>query len=569
MFVRVTKTPNSPRKSVKVVASIREGSKVRQKMIYHVGIAYDEKEVKKLMRIGYEYIAKEELKSKCDPNQKNIFNSSINDLADGIEKTSKKSQENRLGRRPRISLSEIIPVSEVTIDQIVEECRIIEGINEVFGKVYDDMGYNDVLKKIKDKNLLKDLVLTRIVSPASKNKTQKILSRRFNKDYDLDSIYRILDKLHIEIGKIKKITFNGTMKLTPENVEIIFFDVTTLYFESENEDKLRAFGYSKDHRFNTTQVVLALATNSDGLPIGYELFKGNKAEVGTLCESIESWRKEFNIGSVCFVGDRAMMSSKNIELLEKMSYGYVIAAKLRSMPKSIQNELLNEKNYIPVEFGDLPGLVGEFSYNEKRLIVSYKEARAKNDSRKRDKIVDKLKNRLGSKGDTKKLITNNGVRKYTTTTETAETIIDNDKINRDSEWDGLHGVITNLKEMNALSVLQRYSGLWIIEESFRINKHSLSMRPIYHFKEKRIAAHIALCYMAFTTLRHLQYRVAISTKISPECIIDELSNVQSSIYIHKLTGHKYRIPGAFSHVATKIYKAMGISRCLDVVPFIF
>ncbi len=108
---------------------------------------------------------------------------------------------------------------------------------------------------------------------------------------------------------------------------MLLFDVTTLYFESITIDELRKYGYSKDHRFNTTQLVLALATNVDGLPIGYELFEGNKAEVSTLIDSIKSWKKIFNIDSVCFVGDRAMMSKSNLSLLEKNNYNYIIALK--------------------------------------------------------------------------------------------------------------------------------------------------------------------------------------------------------------------------------------------------
>jgi transposase len=566
MFVRVTSTPNSPRKSVKVVASFRVGDKVKQQIIHHVGIACSEKEVEKLKRIGQEYITKVNQKEEAETGQTNLFERSFEERVNDLERVARASEIARVGRKPRINLSEILPPSEVTLDQVVEESRVIEGINEVFGKAYDDLGYNDILPKIKDKELLKDLVLARIAKPSSKHKTQKILERHYNKDYDLDRIYRLLDKLHPVIGKIKTITFNGTMSLTPENVDIIFFDVTTLFFESTQDDDLRAFGYSKDCRFNTTQLVLALATNMDGLPIGYELFKGNKAEVGTLFASLESWRKLFNIGAVCFVGDRAMMSRQNIEMLTERGYSYVIAAKLRAMPKLLQEQLQDGKNYKPVRFGETLGWVGEFNYEDSRLIVSYKGKRAEHDAHKRKKTLEKIEKRIGESGDTKKLISNHGISKYTTTTATAKTIIDNNKVARDAEWDGLHGVLTNLKEANALVILQRYSGLWIIEDSFRVNKHTLSMRPIYHFKQKRIEAHIALCYLAFATLRHLQYKVSIKTKISPECIIDELSTVQSSIYKHKQTGHKYRLPGVFSHIAKKIYKSLEITRNLNAVP---
>lgn len=568
MFVRISKTTNSPRKSVRIVATYRENGKVKQKMIHNIGVASSDEEIEKLQRIGYEYIALAQQNEQKKTQQTSFLDTSLEETADIIAKVAEASKRERLIKKSCIKLTKILPTSEVTIDQIEEERRVIDGIDDIFGKTYDDSGFNNVLKRAKDRKLLKDLVLARIAQPSSKNKTQEILSKKFDKHYDLDFIYRLLDKLHLKIETVKKITFDNTLKLSPGTIDIVLFDVTTLYFESETIDTLRDFGFSKDHRFNTTQVVLALATNTDGLPIGYELFKGNTAEAGTLCASIESWRQNFCISSACFIGDRAMMSKTNIDMLKKAGHNYIIAAKLRSMPKEIKNQILDRKNYIPMQFGEDIGCIGEFEYNGHRLIVSYKKSRADSDASYREKIVEKLKKRLGDNGKTKNLITNSGVKKYTTSAADAETILDNDKINRDAEWDGFHGVITDMTELDSFSILQRYSRLWVIEESFRINKHSLSMRPIYHFKQERIESHIALCYMAFAVLRYLQYKISITTKISPDKIIEELFHVQSSIYIHKKTGHKYRIPGFFSQSAKKIYKSMGIARNLVASPYL-
>ncbi len=152
--------------------------------------------------------------------------------------------------------------------------------------------FNNILSRKHDQSLLKDLVvLCRLVQPSSKLETQRILDNQFAKEHDLDRIYRLLDKIHPKISAIKKQSFDKTRELLPKAVDIVFFDVTTLYFESVTTDDLRNYGYSKDCRFNTTQLVLALATNSDGLPIGYELFIGNKAEVKTLSAAVQLWKK--------------------------------------------------------------------------------------------------------------------------------------------------------------------------------------------------------------------------------------------------------------------------------------
>lgn len=566
MFVRITSTPKSPRKSVKVVASVREGLKVRQQMIHHVGIASNEVEIEKLKLLGYEFIVTAKRQAEIESGQQTLPVSDITSEINSLQaQASSKTSGKQLGRKAKKHLQDVLPIQQVTLDKIIEEQRTIEGVHEVAGHLYDELGYNSILPNKKDKELLRDLVLTRLVTPTSKLQSWQILDRKFAKKYDLNRLYRLLDTLHTKIDNIKRHTFEKTKNLMPEKVDIVFFDVTTLYFESVSTDELREFGFSKDHRFNTTQVVLALATNSDGLPIGYELFNGSKAEVKTLLESLELWEKNIAIQSVCFVGDRAMMSDDNLTKLEGKGYSYVIAAKLRAMPKVLKQEVLSEANYSPTVIAEELAWVGEFKYKERRLIVSYKTSRAKNDVKKREQIVTKLKKRIGDKGDTKKLITNQGTLKYTTT-ENAETSIDNEKISNDAQWDGLHGVITNLTEQDSRMILGRYARLWVIEESFRLNKHNLEMRPIYHFKKERIESHIALCYMTYALLRHLQYKVSITQKISINVIIEELMAVQASIYVHKETGDRYRVPGKFSHNATKIYKTFNLTRSLDAEP---
>lgn len=203
--------------------------------------------------------------------------------------------------------------------------------------------------------------------------------------------------------------------------------------------------------------------------------------------------------------------------------------------------------------------VGEFGYKSRRLIVSYKTDRARKDAHQRNQVIEKLQKRLGEKGNTHKLITNQGVKKYTRS-ENSITTLDHKKIAQDAAWDGLHGVITNIRTEEASTILARYGRLWKIEESFRINKHTLSMRPIYHFKPERIKVHIALCFMAFSILRHMEYQIKLTQKISLEMLLDELMHVQASYYRHTPTDTLYRMPGKFSQNASKIYKTFQLQR---------
>ena len=554
MYIRVTGTPNSPRRAVKVVESIRDGFTVRQVIVKHIGIASDESEIDKLKQLGQEFIAHEQLRREKETGQLSLFGDET--PKERLEAIQNQPEKKR-GRKPLTRLEDLTDSDTVILKNLVEEQRIIDGLHEIGGHVFSQLGYDKILSGKKNVQLLRDIVLMRIANPGSKFKAQRLLSNRFARTHELDAIYRMMDKLFPKIGEIKAKTFQRAQQLIPETIDILFFDCTTLYFESTDTDDLRRFGYSKDHRFNTTQVVLALATNSDGLPLGYELFEGNKAEVGTLLACLDSWKKQFNISSVCFVADRAMMSEKNLSQLDAQGYQYVVAAKLRAMSDELKSEILSEHHYNATMIGDDLAWTGEFSYKQRRLIVSYKKSRAKRDAIQREQVLNKITKTLGSEGSTQKLITNNGVKKFTKSEE-SKTVLDETKIAEDMAWDGLHGVITNIKDASHATIISRYSRLWKIEESFRLNKHTLSMRPIFHFKTERIHTHIAICYMAFAVLRHMEYIVNLTQKISPQFILEELMDVQSSILKDTLTGKQYRMPGRFSQTASKIYKAFNM-----------
>jgi len=411
MYIRVTGTPNSPRRAVKVVESIRDGYTVRQVIIKHIGIVSDESQLEKLKQLGQEFIAQEQLRREEASGQQNLFDETLKERLEAIQSQPAKKR----GRKPLTKLEDLTDDDTVIIKNLVEEQRIVDGLHEIGGHVFSQLGYDKILPGKKNVELLRDIVLMRIANPGSKFKAQRLLANRFARTHDLDAIYRMMDKLFPKIGEIKAKTFQRAQQLIPESIDILFFDCTTLYFESTDTDDLRRFGYSKDHRFNTTQVVLALATNSDGLPLGYELFEGNKAEVGTLLACLDSWKKQFNLGSVCFVADRAMMSEANLSTLDSQGYQYVVAAKIRAMSDQMKSEILSEHHYNATMIGEELAWTGEFSYKKRRLIVSYKKSRAKRDAVQREQVLNKINKTLGSEGDTQKLITNQGVKKFTKT----------------------------------------------------------------------------------------------------------------------------------------------------------
>lgn len=549
MFIRRKKTPNSPRQSIQIVEAYRDDKgNVKQRIVRHLGVFHDEQEEAKLVALAEELIIKIKAERDAAQGQTSLFNYNNQDISRPV------------GRPVKKQLADIMPVSEVNLEDIVEIDRVIEGVHEVGGHVFDLLKFNQVLKGKRDQDMLRDLVLSRMVKPDSKRGLQHFLAEQFNKEHDLDAIYRMMDKLHVNISSIKELCFNSTLSLIPnQEVSLAFFDVTTLYFESTEVDELRAFGYSKDHRFNTTQLVLALATNEDGLPLGYELFSGNTAEVKTLLHAIDSWKVYLKIKDICFIADRAMFSKANLEALDSSGYRYIVAAKLKTLKASVIEQILTEENYCPTVLGGDFAWVAEVEHEGKRLISSYKSSRARNDAMERANILAKIEKTIGKKGSTKKLISNSGIKKYTSSQD-SDTVLDQDKIDQDALWDGIHGVITNDRNMSAGEVIAKYARLWVIEAQFRINKHNLKMRPIFHWTPKRIESHIALCYMSFTLLKHIEYRVAITQKISVNNIMEQLMGVQASILRHRKTGDLYRLPGHMKNDMRKIYKTFGLKR---------
>jgi len=593
MFIRTKSTPNSPRRSVQIVENKRDSKTgaTKQKIVRYVGIAMDDAEEAKLKAMATEIIAKlvaaEEASSLFPRSEDEVF------------KELDAQEKKKPGRKPRKELKDVLPIDQVNLDMIIEECRVIDGVHEVAGHLYDELKYTTVLKNERYSKILKDLVLCRISNPQSKLKTSNILKRYYMKEHDLDAIYRTMDEVFGKIDDIRLATFEATASLLPGEVDVILFDVTTLHFESIKEDELRRFGYSKNFRFNTTQVVLALATNTDGLPIGYELFEGNKAEVKTLIDTIDEWKKKFKIKDVCFIGDRAMFREGNLKAMEERNYKYIVAAKLRSLPDVMQEKLMQEGNYSKTVATGTFSWLGDFCYHQddvarleeaeassreikkyreliennknRRFVVSYNTKRAWHDYKKRKSLLGKVEKQLTqTSSNTAKLVSNAAVKKYTSSEGKAKSSIDEAKVESDARWDGFHGVITNIEKgtTTLAHILGQYRRLVKIEECFRINKTDLKMRPIYHFKPERIRAHIAICYMAFALVRQLEYRTKLLKKLSVASIIEELNSVQSSIYIHKVTKDRYRMPGSFSNEARKIYSAIGVQRNLDPRPIL-
>jgi Transposase DDE domain len=562
VFVRVKSTPNSPRRSVQVVESARDGDRVKQRIVRHMGIALDAQEEAKLRLMAEEFIARSVAEQL---NAGSLFES---------------PPMPRVGRPPRQTLSSVASPEQVRLADVSEVARRVEGPHEVLGHLFDYLHFDQILGA-GGTAVLRDMVIARVMAPGSKRDSAAQLDEHYGRSYALDRVYRMMDALHKRLDRLKQIVLEATVSLTGGSVQVMLFDITTLYFESVDVDVLRAFGYSKDQKYHCTQVVLALATDEDGLPIGYELFPGNTAEVKTLLACMQQWQKSLKVGRVSFVADRALCSKANLVALEAAPWNYVVAMPLRrSLKAAEQAQVLQTTLAAPCELEGELVWVREFDWQGRRLIVTYSSKRAHKDRTDRQALLDRLSAKLGpsekvdkktgeiraAKPNAQKLITNSGYLRYVEQADAGGTfVLDEDKIAGDAAWDGLHAIVTNDRTSSAKQLLAKYRRLWVIEESFRTLKHGLAVRPIYHFKPERIAAHIGLCYLAFALTRHAQQRIKLAqTAMSLERIHAALHGVQASVLQHKTTQAKYRMPSAFGHEAARIYKAFGLTRKLDV-----
>lgn len=469
--------------------------------------------------------------------------------------------EHRQQERNRVSTpgeSAMTP-SSVNVFNLREESRLNVGIHDIFGKLYDELGFHELLSK-QPQETLRQVLYSRLLEPSSKLRASQIVDNYFGEEIPVDRIYRMMDGLIKSSDVIERKIFDGTERVLQGKISLVLFDVTTLSFETISEDDLRAFGFSKDFKFNTTQVVLALATTKEGLPVGYRLFPGNTAESKTLIASIEAWKNHIPIEEVTVVGDRAMMSEANLSALEAAGFTYVVAFPLKKLTKKHQALVLDKECYHSWSGDEEISRYRILELGQRNLVVSFSQKRAMKDQKDRERAVNKLEKKLSTCKDAKRLINTKGYLKYTAVSGQATASINQEKIAQEAQWDGLHGVITN-REVTECNVYQDYRRLWIIEESFRINKHNLKMRPIYHFTPRRIQAHILICYMAFTLVRHVQYHLnKTNNAMSVKRIIEALRNVQASILKDVTSNKSYRMLSSLSDDARIIYENFGVQQ---------
>jgi transposase len=398
----------------------------------------------------------------------------------------------RLTAQPQLFISESDTVIEQAFSSLSNANIRTLGPEIIFGRIYDYIGFGTI-----EGSLFRHLVIARLAYPLSKLKTIDYLYRYQGISLDIDSIYRFLDKLNKKLKpQIEQIAFAHTKKVLDNNISVVFYDMTTLYFEASDEDDLRKTGFSKDGKHQCPQIYIGLLVGLGGYAIGYDIFEGNTYEGHTLIPFIKKISQKFNLNKPIVIADAGLLSSDNIKALESNGYEYILGARIKNESETIKSQILASS------LAD--GGTKSFYKNQVvRLIVGYSNNRAQKDSYNRKRGLTRLEKQISRGMLTKANINNKGYNKYLKMTGDVAIEIDYDKYNKDKAWDGLKGYVTNTK-LSDNEVIENYKNLWHIEKAFRMSKTDLRIRPIYHRLQNRIEAHICISFTAYCIYKELE-----------------------------------------------------------------
>ncbi|NPA81989.1 MAG: IS1634 family transposase, partial [Epsilonproteobacteria bacterium] len=397
----------------------------------------------------------------------------------------------------------------------------------IFGRMYDEFGCGNILSEIKhlysknEKNFLfKSLVISKILYPGSKLYLKNYLFYFKKIEITEDKIYRFLDTLYNEEIKwqIEECIYKSSLKKIGGKLVVCFYDVTTLHFESESEDDLRIIGFSKEGKLNRPQVQLGLFTTTQGYPLAYDVYEGNKFEGHTLKENIEIFQKRFNLNGnkPIIVADKGMLNKNNLNFLENNGYFYIIGARIKNLPDELKRYISN-LNFLSDSqtyeiYLDKDNKISKNKRNAKyRLVLSYSTQRMKKDRYLRKKHLNKLKLKIENFPNLTKADLKSPYKKYLDLGNDSDCKIkfklNKEKIKLDEKLDGIKGYFTNNFNLSHNEIITHYANLHFIEEAFRISKTDLKIRPIYHRLEQRIKAHILVSFVAYAIYRDFTLKI--------------------------------------------------------------
>jgi len=390
---------------------------------------------------------------------------------------------------------------------------------DYLSSIYADLGLNQLSNPY-----LKHFAMIRLLEPASKIKSITLLDKYFGIHYSKGTAFRELEKL----VSLKEVVIKKAIGYAKKNLHfdfsLVFYDVTTLYYESfkqdEEETGLRKNGFSKDNKLNQPQILIGLVVNRDGFPLYYDIFQGNTFEGKTIIPVILDIKKKYQINSFTVIADAGMLSHENLSGLNELGISYVVGSRTGKLTlKEIQHiaSSLNRANHKIVRVGE--------------IIYEYSSKRAAKDKSDNDKKYQKAMYLMSHPGQVFKrsaLLTASGKKAF----RLNETLVEKHRL-----LEGIKGYQTNITRIPEKLLIDRYHDLWKVEQAFRITKSDLEARPIYHRKRQSIEFHILIVFVALCMGKIIE----LTQGRALQKVVDELKDKWTVTLYDEISGNTLEV----------------------------
>lgn len=387
--------------------------------------------------------------------------------------------------------------------------------------------------------ILNDLVIARIASPGSKLEAFEFISDYFGIRHGRRDFYRTLSELPLLKGEVEARVIAVAKKNFGFNFSLVFYDLTTLYFESFETDELRRIGFSKDNKASNPQIMIGLLVNDLGFPVSYQIFPGNKFEGHTLMPSINSLRKKYKIKQMTVVADSAMISDQNVEFLKAENLHYIVAARTANLPIKTIEEIakqLNQKDEATIR---IP------SASKGDLILSFSDKRYRKEKREMDKQLAKAELILKTPSTAEIIKRTKFLKGKKLSYELNQNLI-----HKTTLLLGIKGYYSNCSNLTDQEIIKHYKNLWNVEKSFRISKSDLKTRPIFHNKQQAIETHILICFMALALAKYIE----IKTNKSIKYVSKELKKITDARIFDQINKREFTMRSKINTETAEILK---------------
>jgi|SRR5665213_511617 len=459
-----------------------------------------------------------------------------------------------------------------------EKARFNYGFYQVYTIALAHYGLPRIFSRISNKHKLQFdfqnaallMILERLQDPCSKRSTYFNQAEYLGiKAVGLQHLYRTLDKLADYNKLIQKQVFQTGRDLFNQHLDVVFYDVTTLYFDSdvEIEKALRQKGFSKDGKVGKTQILFCMLIDKDKQPIGYKVFKGDTFEGNTFEHAIKDLKDEYQIDKVIVVADRGMLSAANLEVTVSNGYEFIVGERLRKLPREIQQPLLDIKNYTATwayENSEGEQVIIRYyvvAFQGRTIIGTYSAKRAKKDVHDREVKLKTSKKLL----DNPSLVAKKAGRFFLKKEGETKYELDEQKVERDKRFDGFLAIATNNTTLDINIILEQYKQLYRIEHTFRTFKSHLETRPMFHWTDKRIEGHLCLCYLSYTLLNYTLLKLErAGVKTTEAQLRKTLERMQVSLI--EQDGKEYYLRSATQPLEALIQQKLGLTLLPSVFP---